>query len=146
MFDTRMKIDDVTARYQSAVAAIENAMALVENKLAKPRFNRPRGDSPEYLEMRRDLPYCIHETSNPGTWILVNRNYKPLGSNIKTGGERVDYDQVKNMHVQLSPDIVSKMSSTLGQGYIFNDGGYPWASRKLAEDYLNRLRWLHSLL
>jgi hypothetical protein len=37
------------------------------------------------------MPYVIHDTQFPGTQILVNRNYKPIGSNSRAHKNQVIY-------------------------------------------------------
>lgn len=78
-------IADLSRSHLNATEALVFAINSLESALAASRYSF-KGITRAHLEMRRDMPYSIHETSIPNTQILVNRNYKPLGSNIETGG------------------------------------------------------------
>jgi len=94
-------IPDISRNHQSVVEAVTHAIKLLETKLSPHRYY-VRFGSRIYQEMRRDMPYRIHKIAIQGTQILVNRNYKPLGSNLSTWGDGVvTYEDYKNHHVQL---------------------------------------------
>ncbi len=114
--------------------------------LAKSRFTVGQGVTKIYLELRRDLPYKVHETSVDGVQILVNRNYKPLGNSAKTAENWVDYEQATNMHVRLTPEEVRSVVSPGRESGLFGDGNPPWHGRKEATEYLERLRKLRTLI
>jgi hypothetical protein len=142
----KIEVPDVSASYVSAREAVEHAIRLLEAALAKTRYVIPKGTTKAYLEMRRDLPYFIHETSLPDTQILVNRNYKPLGNSARTGEQWVKYEDVTNMHVSLtSAEVASVVSPGRTHG-LFGDDNPPWAGRREAQAYLERLKRLHALL
>jgi hypothetical protein len=69
---------DISQTHRSAREAVGSAIAYLNSALL--RYPIPKG-SRSYFEMQRDLPYFIQETALPATYILVNRSYKPLGSN-----------------------------------------------------------------
>ena len=92
------------------------------------------------------MPYVIHETNIPDTYILVNRNYKPLGSNQPTHGDYAVYEDFKNLHVCLTPTQVASVVSPGHTHGLFGDGNPPWSGRKAANAYLSRLQALHSHL
>ena len=138
-------LPDISRSHKSAAEAVAYAITSLEAALSVARFsmNRP---SCAYYEMRRDMPYFIHETTIPGTYILVNRNYKPLGSNQPTGGNYAVYEKFTNLHVRLTPE---QIASVVSPGYthgLFGDGNPPWSGRKAANAYLARLCALQSHL
>jgi hypothetical protein len=142
----RIEIFDISGSYRTATEAVDHAITQLTSMLAKPRFSVGQGETKVYLELRRDLPYRIHETSLSGVQILVNRNYKPLGNSSKTAEKWVDYEQAKNMHVQLTHDEIRSIVSTGHEPGLFGDGNPPWHGRKQANEYLARLRKLRSLI
>ncbi len=93
--------------------------------------------------MRRDLPYVIHDTESPGTQILVNRKYKPVGS---TAEDFVNYEEFTNLHVRLTEDQIRSVACPSHERGLFGDASAPWHERSNATDYLTRLKALHKLL
>ena len=133
---------DISRSHIGAAEAVAYAVVSMESALSVARYSF-RGPSRGYYEMRRDMPYIIHETAIPDTYILVNRNYKPLGSNQPTGGDHATYEDFANLHVRLTPE---QIASVVSPGYshgLFGDGNPPWSGRKAANAYLARLRVLH---
>ena len=141
-----VEVSNICASHASPLEAVEHAIRSVEAALAKPRYVIPRGETKGYLEMRRDLPYIVHETDLPETQILVNRNYKPLGDNARTGERWVKYEDFKNLHVRLSAAEIKSVVSDGRERGLFGDGNPPWAGRREAQAYLERLKRLHSIL
>lgn len=136
---------DISRHHNSAAEAVAYAIASMESALSVARYSL-RGPSRGYYEMRRDMPYIIHETAIPGTYILVNRNYKPLGSNQPTRGDHAVYEDFKNLHVRLTPEQIASVASPGHMHGLFGDGNPPWSGRKVANAYLTRLRVLHTHL
>ena len=134
-------LPDISRSHNSAAEAVAFAIASLESALSVPRYSM-RSPSRAHYELRRDMPYVIHGTKIPDTYILVNRNYKPLGSNQSTGGEYAVYEDFANLHVYLTP---AQIASVVSPGYshgLFGDGNPPWNGRKDANAYLARLRTL----
>ncbi len=127
----------------SAAEAVAHAITYLEAVLAE-RWKSIKGESETYNLMRRDFPYAIHRTEVGGTFILVNRNYKPIGSNLETGSPRVRYEDFPNLHVRLTPGQMRSVGCD-SENYLFG-GRAPWDSRQEAEIYLYKLRELHGLL
>ena len=135
-------LPDISRSHISAAEAVAHAVAFMESALSVARYSF-REPSRGYYEMRRDMPYIIHNIAVPGTYILVNRNYKPLGSNQRAGGVYATYEDFANLHVRLTPE---QIASVVSPGYshgLFADGNPPWSGRKAANAYLARLRVLH---
>jgi hypothetical protein len=140
------KPKDISSSHASASDAVNYAILFLEAELSKKRFLVPPGESELFLQMRRDLPYFIHDTDLSNTQILLNRNYKPLGNNSRTGEGWVDYKLATNSHVQLT---LQQIASTVSEGCtrgLFNDGNPPWRGRKEATVYLERLLKFRELL
>jgi len=94
-----------------------------------------------YEEMRRDLLYVIHKTEIPDTYILLNREYKPLGF----GTSWVRYEDFPNLHVYLTVADLAKLKTKLGASlYLF--GEQPWNGKRAARNYLKRLREAYQIL
>jgi hypothetical protein len=138
-------INDLSRSHGCAIDALNFAINRLETALAVSRYSFS-GVTRPYLEMRRDMPYAIHETSIPGTQVLVNRNYKPLGSNIETGGEHLRYEDFTNLHVHLTKGQVASVANRGEEVYLFGDENSPWNSRAAAKAYLKRLVMLRGLL
>jgi hypothetical protein len=139
---TYSDLSDLSRSHKSAAEAVAYAIASLESALSVSRYHIS-GASRDYLEMRRDMPYLIHETTIPETYILVNRNYKPLGSNQPAGGDWAKYEDFTNLHIRLTP---AQIASVVSPGYshgLFGDGNPPWSGRKAAQAYLVRLQRLH---
>lgn len=80
------------------------------------------------------FPYCIQKTKD-GKWLILNRNYKPLGS---TGKEWVDYDNhpdrmpinsrtIAALRKLAVYDIPDKPDDP-GVFFFYNDGSMPTTS------------------
>jgi len=138
-------LPDISQSHSSASGAIAFAIAELETALAASKFSY-KGVSRGYLELRRDLPYVIHETSIENTYILVNRNYKPLGSNKATSTDWVKYEDYKNLHVSLTKKQIAEVVSPPHESGLFGDGNPPWSNRANAKAYLTRLKSLRSLI
>ena len=88
----------------------------------------------------------LHETNIPATSIVLNRNYKPLGDNSRTGENWVDYDTAIAGHVILTTNQIRTFTYHDRERSLFDDGNPPWFGRKEATSYLSRLRILAGLL
>ena len=139
---TKILLQDISAVHSSAREAVDHAIRTLTDLLEKPRFFIPKGDSKLYRELRRDMPYAIHQTELPDTQILVNRNYKPLGNNSKTGDDWVVYEDAKNGHVKLTAPQIALVVSPGCVRSLFEDGNTPWSGRRAASAYLERLKAL----
>lgn len=133
---------DICKEFKSAKNAVDFAVDYVSCLLTVPRF-KLYGTAKPYWEMRFWLPYCVGHNGN-NVHILVNRKYKPVGS-ISTAW--ANYSQYPHLHTKLS-DVEMKTiaHSSVSDGYLYNDGCPPWASREDAENYLMRVRKLQVIL
>lgn len=143
---SKIQLPDISASHRSARDAVDYAIRFLEAALAKPRFTVPKSESKFYLEMRRDLAYFVHEIAMPGTQILVNRNYKPLGNSSRTGEKWVNYELATNGHVQLTQEQIKVVVSAGRERGLFGDENPPWFGRREASAYLERLKALRKFL
>ncbi|WP_156000793.1 hypothetical protein [Thioalkalivibrio sp. ALJT] len=93
------------------------------------------------------FPYCIQKQED-GSWLLLNRNYKPVGFNT---GDWITYsDFPVSMKVKgLGPDTLRKLSchdeEPGDRVYLYNDGTVPTGDAKAMAAYLKRLEILLNL-
>lgn len=102
------------------------------------RFNKRAVQS-----LRPYIPYLIHETLTPGIFILVNRDYRPIGMHWSG---MVDYSQYPHLHISATGVATIKAHYYLYQGWscsvdgnFFMDGSSPCISKYHAEKLVRRL-------
>ena len=87
------------------------------------------------------FPYCLDRLKD-GRYVLLNRNYKPVGFMID---ELVTYEDYPiGVHLKgLTPTVAAKIDArgrdNLDRIYLYNDGCTPDSSPKDMEAYLQRL-------
>lgn len=128
-----------------APQAVEHAIRLLSAYLEKfgSDWKRSAQRDALYNRMRLELPYVIHETKSLHTYILVNRDYKPVGMKSY---DHVDYEQYPNLHIRLTPERLKTVVLQPHTHGLFDDGTTPWRKRANAQAYLGRLRILHNLI
>lgn len=94
------------------------------------------------------FPYCLQRLDD-GSWIILNRNYKPLGSTSK---EHVVYEDIDDAFriPRITPGQVQKLSCTGsidddGRIYLYEDSCIPTSGQKHMTAYLERLAILMRL-
>ena len=95
--------------------------------------------------MSNHRPYRIHEAGVDSKWLLVNRQYKPVGNNKR---EVWAVYAAMKIHFVLDDAIaidVSRPDHVRSSGF-YGDGSQPWSSRADAEGYLERMRRLLAAL
>ena len=93
------------------------------------------------------LPYCLERQEN-GAWVVLNREYKPIGFFT---GRFINY--CDHPIALMLPDIDAKLEAELdceersGEGriYLYNDGCIPTQSQRDMDLYLQRLATLAKL-
>ena len=89
--------------------------------------------------MRIDLVYCLQRQTS-GSYVKLNRDYKPLGSETHTW---IDYDSLDGVALTIGPEDAARISwcddSNTDCVYLFNDGCAPWLNEKCRADYFERL-------
>lgn len=97
-------------------------------------------DERESLEMFMYLPYAIHPTAIQDQYIVLNRNYKPLGSNAE---HWVKYEDYPNRFVHIPAELFEKLRRFETQcAYFFPEKSAPWDSREAARAYLKRSKMI----
>lgn len=140
----QMNVEDLSRVWSTAREAVVHALKEMEAALSDATYQLKKGRV--YYEMRRDMPYVIHDTDTPGVQILVNRSYKPLGSNEPSSGPHLNYEDYPNAHVRLTPEQIAKIVSIGRDRGLFGDENPPWKGRGAAKAYARRLRCLLSYL
>jgi hypothetical protein len=138
-------LEDESRSYTCPARAVGTAKSLLYAVISEPRWPKPTGRIGRSYDllMHRDLPYVIHFTDIPGTQILVNRQYKPVGSNLVYPWVR--YEDYANLHTQLTPAQIAAICSPLPTA-LFDDGNPPWKGRREAREYMKKLELLSSFL
>lgn len=91
--------------------------------------------------IRTHFPYCLMRQQD-GRYVLVNRNYKPLGFDTN---EWAIYEQfpIAVKIRQLGPREAARISysgkADVDDIYLYNDGCAPWISPQHFKAYLARL-------
>jgi hypothetical protein len=93
------------------------------------------------------FPYCLIKQED-GSYLVLNRNYKPVGFNTSIWVNYEDYP-IKIKFKRLTSLTASKISYNnnpdIDKIFLYNDGCVPTASAKNMNAYLNRLKILASL-
>ncbi len=96
------------------------------------------------------LPYIILQDLD-GCYLLLNREYKPVGM-VPHCGEWVQYSRIsQRLRVRgLTPEVASKISVLGSPGNrlitLYDDGCRPWDSPKDRRAYLKRLKRFYDLV
>ncbi len=89
------------------------------------------------------MPYCLQRLDS-GKWVVLNRNYKPLGY---TKEEWVEYEQYA-VPLKISVTEKKKISFDRTTGdtiWLYNDGCVPTSSSEDMQAYSKRLEVLSKL-
>ena len=93
------------------------------------------------------FPYCIQKQSD-GSWVVLNRQYKPVGFNTS---EYIEYEKFPvSAKLQGIGSAISKKLSYSGDAsgdriYLYNDGCIPTGSKTNMDAYLKKLGILAKL-
>ena len=93
------------------------------------------------------FPYCLMKQTD-GSYVMTNRNYKPIGFMI---GEWVDYNEhpvgvnIKGLTAKVAGTLSARGSEELDRIYLYNDGCIPTNDQKSMDAYLARLGKLMAL-
>ena len=93
------------------------------------------------------LPYCIQHQED-GSWLVLNRQYKPVGFNTDDHLKYEDFP-VSTKFKGLGPAKLAKLSYTGkvegNRVYLYNDGSNPLLSDSNMKAYLSKLETLAKL-
>lgn len=93
------------------------------------------------------FPYCL-DRQEDGSYVLLNRNYKPIGFMSENW---VNYEEhpvsvkLKGMTARLAAELDVKGRDNLERIYLYNDGSTPTGSPEDMQAYLGRLARLMKL-
>lgn len=97
---------------------------------------------------RYTMPYCIQKQAD-GKYVVLNRDYKPIGFNMKEGCTYSEYP-ISYKLKGLTPEKAKKISRWSEPGlasvYLYSDGTVPTDSKKNWDNYIKRLEVLMRLL
>lgn len=91
------------------------------------------------------LPYCIQKVEGTkNEYIVLNRNYKPVGFNILG---HVEYEMFPIQYkLKITPSIASKLSidgkDLIYEIFLYNDATNPFENKANMEKYLERINLL----
>lgn len=93
------------------------------------------------------FPYCIEKQAD-NTWVILNREYKPVGFNTSDFIRYEDYPVSARLK-GIGPGVCKKLSHT-GEVegdriYLYNDGSAPTHTRGNMDAYLKKLDILAKL-
>lgn len=93
------------------------------------------------------LPYCIKKQAD-GSYIVLNREYKPIGFNSRKHVKYEDYP-ISSKIRGLTPASIKKLSwngimREDGSVFLYNDGSIPTDSAANMKKYLEKLAILAS--
>jgi hypothetical protein len=80
------------------------------------------------------IPYCLHPAGDDGKFILLNRDYLPIGNTEIKGIHYAGYEWA---HVPPPPE--GMLDPKNGRFYFFDDGSAPWDSLAGLERLIERL-------
>jgi hypothetical protein len=93
------------------------------------------------------MPYCIQKQAD-GKFVVLNRDYKPVGFNTSKGISYKEYPIIHKVK-GLTPEIAAKISHENDPGlnsiYLYHDGSVPTDSDENMEEYEKRLKLLNQL-
>lgn len=93
------------------------------------------------------LPYCI-DRQEDGSWVILNREYKPVGFNTNDFINYKDYPisvKLKGVGPAMLKKLSYKGSVEGNRVYLYNDGCVPTHSKENMRIYLERLAILAKL-
>ncbi|WP_150114193.1 hypothetical protein [Polynucleobacter yangtzensis] len=106
-------------------------------------YRNTRFNKKAILSLRPYIPYLIHGTYTPGVFIIVNRDYRPIGMHWSG---MVDYDHYPHLHLTPADVAAIKPHYYSYQGWagsvdgnFFMDGSSPCISKQHAEKLVKRL-------
>ncbi len=93
------------------------------------------------------LPYCLVRQED-GSWVVLNREYKPVGFYTRTWVDYADYPVSVRLR-GLGPKTLERLAFNGkyedGRVYLYNDGCVPTHSPEKLKSYLERVAILAKL-
>lgn len=122
----------------NALHVLHDVILKLIDKIEEPSFIKKYATlgTPGQDELRRDLPYALQPLGED-RYILVNRNYRPIGKDPSIG--HVDYELFKNLHLHIKVKQKASRNEVIA---LYTDLTQPWQTKSKAKAYINRLRKL----
>ena len=139
----RREMPDLSTQFANPMSALEYARDYLELALSLPRFD-PHMQSVAWIEMRVLLPYTFEPLAGSSRFIILGRDYKPLG--MANRENHVNYEAYKNLHVQLPGAELSQVTrhADYKAGYLY--GVNPATGRKYAAALLKQIETVMKLV
>ncbi|WP_422016045.1 hypothetical protein [Roseateles sp.] len=139
----RRQMPDLSTQFANPMSALEYARDYLELALSLPRFD-PHMHSVAWIEMRVLLPYVFEPLTGTDRFIVLGRDYKPLG--MANREDHIDYEAYKNLHVHLPAAELSQATrhTDYKPGYLH--GVNPMAGRKYAAALLKQIETVIKLV
>jgi hypothetical protein len=137
----RRRLED-TAELSGVHGSPEDALKYIINMIETEYANRytPRKGVVDVL--RSDAPYIIHRTDFPDTYLLVNRDYQPIGSNVSPSHSKAAYEAYVSLHIILTSEDWDALAAVGVTDLLFTDGEAPWRGKQQARKYVHRIKTL----
>lgn len=93
------------------------------------------------------LPYCLQRQKD-GRYIVLNREYKPIGFNTLEHVNYEDYPiaaKIKGITKKTASEISIDSSSNLDMIFLYNDATNPISNSKNMKEYLKKIERLAKL-
>ena len=93
------------------------------------------------------FPYCLQRQED-GSYVMLNRNYKPIGFMSESWVNYEEYPvgvKLKGMTARLAAELDVQNRDSLDCIFLYNDGTTPTSSKENMQAYLGRLAKLMAL-
>lgn len=93
------------------------------------------------------LPYCLLKQPNGG-YVVLNREYKPIGFNTTNRVNYEDYPimtKFKSLTKKVAAKLSWSKSENVDEIFLYNDGTNPLNSKKNMDAYLKKIERLAKL-
>ncbi|BEM41297.1 hypothetical protein SME10J_50240 (plasmid) [Serratia marcescens] len=107
---------------QTLKSRLETVVHCFENDFLGFKIKSSKADAMKWL-MRFNLPYTVRE-AEPGKYLLLNREYKPLGFMAEAGGHGAEHAVYEDHLLPGAPGLLEN------DIYFYNDASTPWGSAK----------------
>ncbi|MFH2138785.1 MAG: hypothetical protein ABII88_09770 [Candidatus Omnitrophota bacterium] len=90
------------------------------------------------------LPYCLKKLDD-GTYVILNRKYKPVGFNTSNQLDYKDYPichKIKGIKQKTAMTLSFNHDDNVDSIYLYSDSCIPTSSAKNMNKYLEKLRIL----
>lgn len=125
----------------SLILKLKNAIWNLEHAIENYKFPINLKEC-EHLELVSYLPYFIEETSKSDVYVLLNRQYKPIG----WLGESSDLSKFKLHQIELKYEQLDSLQLTSCNTFWNDYQNSPYFSKSSASKYISKLFKMINLL